>query len=871
MILRLVRGFVAAIAISLLSLSAFAASLVHDMPPEAAKWRSEVSQEEFEALVRDKVLGISEMRGLWSKLEQSPEMRENTYLAGGAVRGLLDWLDLQLSEYSYSDVKKMKSPAFDDLIQEGADKDIFLTGKMKNELLPYYFQRHYGWDVLEDGSFLSDSRAAGGSTIEKIGVNPYKIFDPFGAIADFHAGKLTFNNAYESVFQRYRGHSTSLRGNSKTALVLRHLRFLVMFGGLEVTQKEIASLRRIVQKEFGDNAITAGNYWIQKSLKKFASDCHAADLDYAAVLSQTGLLEPLAKLKYVTEFESLEKGLERIQLAERGKGSFDAYLRLAKKPANAKTIGSVAAFMWSGIPNVRSADDMVSLLEFNSSNDYLKELISKLWETHVELFLSFRPTYKQVEAIAKYDVGSRLRDRIYSRLANDLAASKDLTVKDAAEISKYTRDGIYERVLIEALRRLKTPAELLEASRSLRGSSLESLMWLIEGRRFLDMKPSPKELAAFTRLDARSEHRAEASHRLVKLATTPDRIIETLRGGEDGRWTAPDDPFVKLWKDHVERFLAMRPTLRQILAAKAQTSDMTLIDRFVTAGLTRVETAAEFIALVRPPISFGADQREKHEKTILRAAQQFSSLNPSFAEARVVLGFLENGGYQSSLLGVAADRVSAASELLDVLAPRESHVVSPSRVDALWLRYGTKFVEFEPTSEEWARARDVVGVGDTMSNIEIAAMKRRRSLADVFTITGSVKMTDANVVTSFWSETAPKFLAANPRFEEVREIYEMTPSFAKQVPFWKLVARATSAAQMLQFYDWGHEIFGKNLSTYREFFWSANGAAFDRLNPTAEERALRASIERKVGIFERVTGKVLAKPVKSCAAAFAHR
>jgi len=245
---------------ALFALTAFASSLERPMSDSGKRWREQVSYTEFVHLIQTKVQEMPELEP-WreylkkKRFNSDPDLARfgdvlpnQVYFAGGGLRGLIVWLTKELQSNSYDEVlKNSRVPAIKELILTGSDRDIFLNLPISEESLPAGLIKN--WDVLS-GGFLSDSAKAGGSDIEKIGIgvlNPV-IYDPKKALLRyFRDAHIDFSDAPEEDFWWFRGESENveIKGNSKIALVLRHLRFLVLFSDTKVTAQDIIDKRII--------------------------------------------------------------------------------------------------------------------------------------------------------------------------------------------------------------------------------------------------------------------------------------------------------------------------------------------------------------------------------------------------------------------------------------------------------------------------------------------------------------------------------------------------------------------------------------------------------------------------------------------------
>jgi hypothetical protein len=276
-----------------LSLSSFATSLQREIPL-SANWREKISFDEFSDLLKNKVSQITDMQELWSYENQHQHMKTKAYLAGGALRSFIQVIVNDLNSMSLEQVKaKSYNLKINDLILEGADRDIFLTRDAKKAWLPIKYKNT--WDVLEN-DFLTASLDAGGSGIEKIGLNPFHIYDPANALKSYFSGRIEFSDADENQFSKYRSKSLILNDNSKIALLLRHLRFLIQYRDIEITNNDIEYFKSIVKNEAPN--LNPDNYWVTKALLKFETQSLLSGASAIDILIEVGLLSVLSEKNY---------------------------------------------------------------------------------------------------------------------------------------------------------------------------------------------------------------------------------------------------------------------------------------------------------------------------------------------------------------------------------------------------------------------------------------------------------------------------------------------------------------------------------------------------------------------------------------------
>ncbi|MBC7386511.1 MAG: hypothetical protein H7301_10180 [Cryobacterium sp.] len=197
-------------------------------------------------------------------IDVSPYIQHKKYFfGGGGLRGTIAYIYRMLQ--AGSTPKQLCNGWIGNInqfTQAGADKDLFIregfTAPADKD----------GWDML-DSSFWIESQKAGGAAIEKVQVRNDELRDPFGALAAYHKGELLFINVPEEQFVNYRGgRRGGLTGNSKTALLLRWLRFSEDLPGITVTKDQWDQASEIVFDEIMHSQIETESYWIAKALKK---------------------------------------------------------------------------------------------------------------------------------------------------------------------------------------------------------------------------------------------------------------------------------------------------------------------------------------------------------------------------------------------------------------------------------------------------------------------------------------------------------------------------------------------------------------------------------------------------------------------------
>ncbi len=356
-----------------------------ELSKSAADWRSHITAQEFEDLLRQKVAEISILKELWEDLHSNPAKRKSVFLGGGAVRGLIQWLELQLQESNINVVRRTPPPAFDKLIMEGADRDLFLFGAINQDLLPENYRRENGWDVL-DSAFLEASLRAGGSNIEKLGINPFFVYDPTGTIQDYHRGELRYTIVPEDQFKPFRN---SWGGHSQFTQIMRHVRFLLMFvTSTRISTHQIESLRQTLESE--TESARSNSHNIKKALRKLELQSQASNIELWPLLASLGLERHLLKRGY------LNWAYVKNRLGNGPEINFE-FLRELYKINSGYLIEAIE----ESLPKARSSLEFAQVL-FAGAQDpdpILKQRMGELWVQNAAHFsINFRPT---VEEFAK--------------------------------------------------------------------------------------------------------------------------------------------------------------------------------------------------------------------------------------------------------------------------------------------------------------------------------------------------------------------------------------------------------------------------------------------------------------------------------------
>jgi len=418
--------FASFVLILLVSLSAQTSVLQDHTQTQRTNWRNRVSYDEFTYLLQTKVSQMSELQELWAYQMERPELLSKTFFAGGALRSLIKWTTLQLETRSFAEVYKLQPPTVDQLILEGADRDIFLISKDKETAIPKSYlekiDKAEKWDVLDQG-FLRDSQLAGGSGIEKIGVNPKHIHDPYGALKDYYQRKMPFHNAKEEVFSQFRPspNPTRLQGNSKIALVMRHLRFVIQFGDVDVSREEILALTEIVKAEAG--FVKKKNYWILKSLEKLDKQCRKSGVDMQALLGEFAIDQTLAPHEYKLGEKTL-KDVFAENLLKQKKFDFE---RINAYKNQSEVIKSTVDLVVALISRAKTPTEFMRLLEpgfSNFSKDY-KLALERIWLENLDVFFAMNPSVEEIEAAKQSFIDNEVKLALMRKASNRVTSAAD--------------------------------------------------------------------------------------------------------------------------------------------------------------------------------------------------------------------------------------------------------------------------------------------------------------------------------------------------------------------------------------------------------------------------------------------------------------
>lgn len=276
-------------------------------------WSHRVSFDQFKELLKDKVKNIVPLNSLWDKKLEGEKITDLVYFSGGRLRGLLNWLDEQLTRHSYEQVLAISPPSIAGLnpLKNPTDKDLTYFHPEARSFLKddHGFKE---WDLLDSKWYLKTVDIAG-PTIDKLLVNSEQIIDPFHSLYDFYRGRFSYQDVPEETFSLFRDKEKSglFFQESKANLVMRAIRISLDIPRMAMTSFAWEEIRRIVKLESKyipkhDN----GGERLTKSLKKLSFAYQGNPTEIIDALYKSGLLHSLAKNGYKIQ------GLSLIELVE---------------------------------------------------------------------------------------------------------------------------------------------------------------------------------------------------------------------------------------------------------------------------------------------------------------------------------------------------------------------------------------------------------------------------------------------------------------------------------------------------------------------------------------------------------------------------
>jgi hypothetical protein len=610
---KLLKTVFGVLLFTLLSFSTAFADLARS-GAQGTGWRKNVTYEEFEWVLRSKVWQIPDLQNLWQYTATYPHMQTKTFFGGGALRGLIEWTAHELEHRSAEAVIKLPAPSIDQLIIKGADRDIFLTKDARKEWLPVSYQNN--WDILAQ-DFLTNSLLAGGSEIEKIGVAPNAIHDPNSALRKYYNGRIDFIDSPESFFQQYRSNnsSTGLRGNSKTALLLRHLRFLVQFDDVEITAEDIALFKKVVESE--TDLLERDNYWIKKSLGKLETQAQKSKRPILPLLAEIGLDRLLEKYGYTLTTANIRE-FRLKAMADNPKLDFN---QISQFKLASGSIAEIKAMMLANFKKVNTAAEMIELFSpgiANPSIDYLKELNS-LWLSKAKDFAALSPTPEETQIVT----------RKFSHAGTVVGLKKDFlpTARTAAEFIEILAPGV------------ANPSN----------GYLEELngLWRLKIKDFIALNPTPQQMKTVKRKFGNVQTLIELNQLFVSKAKTAAEFIDIMTPEVEYPSNGYLEQLNGLWLNKAKDFAALNPTPEQIQTVKRKFGSVQGLMELNRAFLPKAKTAADLIGIISSEVSSPSDAyRIAIDQLWVENFKRFLSLKPSAQEIEKVRKSL---AYQNSL------------------------------------------------------------------------------------------------------------------------------------------------------------------------------------------------------------------------------
>lgn len=561
--------------------------------------QSKVTYEQWTYLLRLKVSEIQDLQSLWETASKDLVI-ERIYFGGGALRSLLHWLDEQLMNYSFEEVKKLPAPAISDLVLPNADRDIFLRKNMGKEEFLELFPDYANWDVLNPG-FLRESVDCGGSAIEKVGVNPYEIYDPFNAIRDFYQGIISYIDVPDDQFKPYRGLGKNVALNSKIALLIRHLRFNVLFGRTALTNKEREGFRQIVNHE--GPLLKVNNYWVKKSLKKLEQEISAQryKIDILKnLLEETGVMKILISLGYDLNYDVSLMSLYKDEPLDLD------YKKISERASRHHNFYLATDTIYEALKHVRSFDDLADLLSPPPG-------AAVEWETQVLYVLKenskiLQRVLKNIDEVQKFKKRSNAVDFII------------YVIEMGIPLAKSARDFIN---LLDP--GIEHPSDLF--NENLRG------LWLRKLREFVSLKPTPTEV----NIAKRRIGTIDGIRSLLRLAAKDVKSVAELTEIFSPEFKNPPEAYstmlASIWEEHMDLLFKLNPTAEEIVTIKRQIRHIPTLTKIMSRYAKNSRDADAIIKVVSSEIRNPTeDYIRELQRVWTQIANHFASLNPSPGE-----------------------------------------------------------------------------------------------------------------------------------------------------------------------------------------------------------------------------------------------
>ncbi len=248
--------------------SLFISCLAFSKPPTPLN--QILSYEEFTQLVMHNSARVPDLKKLWSWTEKNNQTE--VYWAGGTLRGFLHWHYLQLQNHSVAEVQNMPVPSIPDLQLLGG-VDVDFVGPAAAEAGATRSLKNLAELDFIDADTYAEYSKCGGPTIEKIGINPSKIMDPYQGFRHYYEGKIVFEWTNETEFRNFPWIKDG--DFSKTTEALRFIRFgYYNLPELKPDAKSIKMIRKIADFEIPFMRQQDRLAWAGKALKKLIQSAH---------------------------------------------------------------------------------------------------------------------------------------------------------------------------------------------------------------------------------------------------------------------------------------------------------------------------------------------------------------------------------------------------------------------------------------------------------------------------------------------------------------------------------------------------------------------------------------------------------------------
>lgn len=261
-------------------------------------WSERVTTEQLHTLIRLKVSQIKPLNLIWGKTLPSGQLvEEKIFFGGGRFRRLLNWIDQSLQHHTYQEVLDMLPPDIYNLNpligRTDTDIDFFIDSEEAKDWL----QQESGFDFKDLDTlgfiFYRSSIAIGGSTIEKVRVNPSKIEDPYGAIAAFRDKQLHFKYIPLAIVEKY-SYIKQIVDITKLTFILRAIRHTYDIPRLKITDETWELFRRVITEDY--HLIIPDK--ISKHLNKLFLSLDKDRVALVAILRHLGILNFFEDLTY---------------------------------------------------------------------------------------------------------------------------------------------------------------------------------------------------------------------------------------------------------------------------------------------------------------------------------------------------------------------------------------------------------------------------------------------------------------------------------------------------------------------------------------------------------------------------------------------